>query len=30
MSQHINIRELAAWDLDLYPWRDQMFSPSTL
>jgi hypothetical protein len=30
MSARVKIRELAAWDLDLYPWRDQMFDPVTL
>src|ERR1700742_4679172 len=30
MKQTVNIRELAAWDLDVYPWRDQMFDAKTL
>jgi len=30
MTARVNIRELAAWDLDLYPWRDQMFDYVTL
>jgi hypothetical protein len=30
MNTAITIRELAAWDLDVYPWRDQMFDAATL
>jgi hypothetical protein len=30
MKQTVTIRELAAWDLDVYPWRDQMFDTETL
>jgi len=30
MSSRVKIRELAAWDLDLYPWRDHMFGQREL
>jgi len=30
MKQTVTIRELAAWDLDVYPWRDQMFNAKAL
>jgi hypothetical protein len=30
MKQTVTIRELSAWDLDVYPWRDQMFDAKTL
>jgi hypothetical protein len=30
MKQTVIIRELAAWDLDVYPWRDQMLNAETL
>lgn len=30
MKQTVTIRELAAWDLDVYPWRDQIFDAVTL
>jgi hypothetical protein len=30
MKPTVTIRELAAWDLDVYPWRDQMVDAVTL
>jgi hypothetical protein len=29
MSTRVTIRELAAWDFDMYPWRDQMLDAAT-
>lgn len=30
MSTRVTIRELAAWDFDAYPWRDQVLDPDAL
>jgi hypothetical protein len=30
MKTPVNIRELAAWDLDVYPWREQMMGRAEL
>jgi hypothetical protein len=30
MNTRVAIRELAAWDFDMYPWRDQFIDASTL
>jgi hypothetical protein len=30
MSTRVTIRELAAWDFDMYPWRDQFVDATTL
>jgi hypothetical protein len=30
MNTRVTIRELAAWDFDMYPWRDQFFYPALL
>jgi hypothetical protein len=29
MSTRVTIRELAAWDFDMYPWRDQILGAAT-
>jgi len=30
MSTRVTVRELAAWDFDMYPWRDQMLDADAL